>query len=132
MAGDERLTMLFDAGCHVCRHTAHVLRALDVRRRLRLRPLQAFADEGADVPSRAELLVRLHVRDVDGTWYAGGPAVTRIAAEIPLLAPLGVVGRLPAVEPLVETAYRFVANRRGAIGHWLRVDGCPFEGDPPR
>ena len=131
-AGDDRLTVLYDAGCDVCRHTAHVLRTLDARRRLHLRPLQAFADEGPDDPPLAALLARLHARDRDGTWFAGGRAVTRIATELPLLAPLGTVGRVPAVEPVVEAAYRFVADHRGAVGRLLRLGGCPFEGDPPR
>jgi predicted DCC family thiol-disulfide oxidoreductase YuxK len=125
------LTVLYDADCDVCRHTAHVLRTLDGRRRLRLRPLQGFAAEDSDAPAPSALLARLHARDRDGAWFAGGRAVTRIAAEIPLLAPLGAVGRIPAVEPVLESAYRLVADHRSAIGRWLRLDGCRFEPDPP-
>jgi hypothetical protein len=71
------------------------------------------------------------VRDPDGAWFAGGRAVTQIAAVIPLLAALGTIGRFPAVEPVVESAYRFVAEHRTAVGRWLRLERCPFEPDPP-
>ena len=126
------LTVLYDAECDFCRHTAHVLRTLDARRRLHLRPLQEFVADDSLAPPLASLLARLHVRDGDGTWFAGGLAVTRIAAEIPLLSPLGIVGRVPGIEMGVDAAYRFVADHRDVVGRWLKVEGCPFVPDPPR
>ena len=130
-ADADRLTVLYDADCDVCRHTAHVLRTLDARRRLRFRPLQESAFEGSGAPSMAALRDRLHVRDAEGRWFAGGRAFTRMAAEIPLLVPLGVFGTIPGVEPVVEAAYRFVADRRSVIGRRLHLGSCRFEPDPP-
>ena len=69
-------------------------------------------------PPMAALSERLHVRDADGAWLAGGRAVTRLAAEIPPLAPLGLVGSLPGLQLAVEAAYRVVADHRGTIGRW--------------
>ena len=123
------LTVLYDAECDFCRHTAHVLRTIDSGRRLRFVPLQTYAGPVAGMPPRADLLERLHVVDAGGTWSSGGSAMTRIAAEIPALAPLSFVGRLPIVSAFVDTAYRLVAARRPAISRWMRLDRCHFEPD---
>jgi predicted DCC family thiol-disulfide oxidoreductase YuxK len=121
------LTVLYDADCDFCRHTAHVLRALDARRRLRFLPLQTAS--GPDVPRLGVLLERMHVRDERGSWFAGGDAMVRIAAEIPSLVPLAVAGRLPGAGALVEAVYRVVAAHRGSASRLLRLDRCRFEPD---
>lgn len=125
------LTVLYDADCDFCRHSSHVLHSLDSRGRLRFTPLQSFAATEAGDPSLAALSDRLHVRDDDGSWASGGGAMIRLAAEIPLLAPLALVGGLPGVEVLVDAGYRLVADHRGAISRWLRLDRCRFEPGRP-
>ena len=124
------LTVLYDANCQFCRHTCHVLRTLDGGRRLRFRPLQAFVAATADDPTPALLLDRLHAHD-DRGWSAGGAAMLRIAAEIPALKPLAVVGRLPGTDALVDAVYQLVADHRGTISRLLRLDRCRFRPDPP-
>ena len=116
-----RLLILYDADCGVCRLTARMLRRLDGSRRLVVAPLQKFASSSVDDPSPRQLRQSLHVRDPRGTWFRGGEAVLRVAAAIPVLWPLSIVGRLPGIRPAVEAAYRWVADHRPAISRALRI-----------
>ena len=126
----DRLTVLYDADCGVCTMTARMLHALDGGRRLDLSPLQRFVAAGPDDPDRGTLAERLHVRDATGRWAAGGDAVLRIMAAIPLLAPLALAGRLPGARPAIDAGYRWVAAHRDGIGRVLGVDRCRI--DPRR
>jgi predicted DCC family thiol-disulfide oxidoreductase YuxK len=121
----QQLTVLYDADCGVCRLTALALLRLDWRRRLDLVPLQSFVAEPG--PSRAALLQALHVRDGSGRWARGGAASVRIAAAVPLLWPLSVLGHVPGMGWLAERAYRFVAGHRKAISRVLNLDRCALE-----
>ena len=135
--GDHRaprspLTVLYDADCGVCRLTALALLRLDWLGRLDLVPLQAFAAVPPDeAPTREELLEELHVRDGDGRWSRGGGAALRIAAALPLLAPLALAGRLPGMAWLAERGYRLVADHRHEIGRALDLDACAAGLRPP-
>jgi len=124
-----RVTVLYDADCGVCRHTARTLRLLDQRRRLRFSRLQDFVPTLAGDPSRGELEAALHVRDERGEWHAGGDAALQIARVVPALAPLALVGRLPGMSRIAETAYEAVARNRHAISGWLGVERCAFDPD---
>ena len=123
------LTVLYDADCGVCRHTARTLQMLDSRRRLWFLPLQRFAATSAGDPARSELEARLHVRDDRGRWHAGGAAALAIASVVPLLTPLAFVGRLPGMGRVADLVYDFVARNRAAISGVLGVDSCRFSPD---
>jgi len=125
------LTVLYDADCGVCRHTARALDILDLRRRLRFAPLQGFVPTAVGDPARGELEAVLHVRDERGEWHAGGDAALQIARVVPALAPLALVGRMPGMNRVAETAYAAVARNRHAISGWLGVDRCAFNPDRP-
>jgi predicted DCC family thiol-disulfide oxidoreductase YuxK len=124
------LTVLYDADCGICRHTARTLRALDRDRQLRLAPLQDYAPRRADDPSIPDLLARLHVHDDRGTWASGGAAFLRVAAQLPLLRPLAIAGRLPGAGMVVEAAYDLVAGHRQQISRWLDLDHCQHRPRP--
>ena len=126
-----RLTVLIDADCGICRHTARALRLLDVRHRLRLASLQGFVPSAAGDPARAELDSALHVRDERGKWHSGGDAVLEVARVIPTLGPLALLARLPGMRRLANAAYDAVARNRQPIGQWLGVDRCAFDPDAP-
>jgi predicted DCC family thiol-disulfide oxidoreductase YuxK len=113
------LTVYFDAECGVCRLLVLALGRLDWHHRLAPIPLQCY-DEGR--PARDELASELHVRDAAGRWSRGGGAALRIAAAVPVLVPLAILGGLPGARHVVDAAYRFVAHRRPAISHALRLD----------
>jgi len=105
------LTVLYDGDCDVCTRTARRLEHLDRRRRrLRLVPLQ-----DTDPPpgtTRADLERELHAVDRDGAVSAGWEAVVAIAREVPLLAWLPPLSRVPGVSWLGRRWYRRVAARR--------------------
>ena len=122
----DRLSVLYDADCGVCRLTARALALLDWRGRLDIRPLQRFAGP-AGSPSRVALLTSLHARDERGRWFAGGDAALRIARSVPVLSPLWLAGRLPFGHRLADVAYRLVASHRHELSRALRVDRRSFE-----
>ena len=115
------LTVIYDGDCPVCRLMIRALLILDWRESLAFTPLQQFEPRSQDDPSRRELIRALHVRDVKGRWYRGGDAALRIAAAVPILVPLSLVGRLPGLQGPVEAAYRLVADNRHAIGRLLGI-----------
>ncbi len=117
-----RLTVLYDADCGVCTHTARLLARVDSRHRLRLVPLQAAALPG--LPPREVLMRELHAVDGLGRTFAGGAAAAEIARRVPLLWPLGVVARLPLAMPVIDALYRVVADNRQHISRLLRLDVC--------
>jgi predicted DCC family thiol-disulfide oxidoreductase YuxK len=120
---DRRLLVLYDADCGICIRSARVLRRLDHGRRLRLVPLQD-AGEFVDAPPFEVLLDALHVRDPDGRWSLAGTAWIRVAEEVPLLRPLAVLARVPAIRWLVEWTYARVAGNRRLLSHLLGDDVC--------
>jgi predicted DCC family thiol-disulfide oxidoreductase YuxK len=122
-ADRDRLTVLYDADCGVCRLTVRTLRKLDWRRRLTFMPLQRFTGSAPGDPTRRRLLWALHVRDGRGRWYRAGDAMLRIASELPVLVPLSIVGRLPGMGGPVDVAYRLVADNRQAISRVLDAVG---------
>ena len=79
------------------------------------------------MPSRDDLLATLHVRDQAGGWTRGGDAALRIAAAVPILAPLAVLGRVPGAPRVADAAYRLVARNRGPLSRLLRLDACAPE-----
>ena len=122
MAADrDRLLVLYDADCAVCRLTVRALRTLDWRRRLAFVPLQRFTRSAPGDPTRRRLLWALHVRDGRGRWYRAGDAMLRIASELPVLVPLSIIGRLPGMSRPVGVAYRLVADNRHLISRLLRI-----------
>ena len=124
------VTVLYDADCGVCRHTALTLRVLDRTRRLRFAPLQDFVPAAPGDPTPATLAEALHVRDEGGEWHAGGAAALEIARAIPALTPLALIGRLPGMALVAEAGYQLVARNRHALSRWLGVERCSF--DPER
>ena len=120
------LTVLYDADCGVCRHTARTLQVLDAHRRLRFQPLQQFVATSPADPTRAQLEERLHVRDDHGRWQAGGAAAQAIASSLPILMPVAIIGRLPGMGRVADAAYDLVARNRHVISRWLGVDSCRF------
>jgi len=97
------------------------LARLDWRGRLEAVPFQRFVRSGAEDPTRQALRRALHVRDHRGRWSRGGRAALRIARDVPVLAPLWLVGSLPGMRGPVEGAYRLVADNRRLIGRAFRI-----------
>lgn len=124
MAGEARLTVLYDGRCRVCTRLAARLAGLDAGQRLRFVPLQRATRDRPEVQrlrAQRDLRRELHVIDVDGRWASGGEAVLRTLELVPRLRPLARAARLPGVAALVEPAYRLVAQHRAHLA-WLAGD----------
>ncbi len=117
-----KLTVLYDADCGICTHTARVLARLDSRRRLRLESLQTA--HLTNLPPRTDLEDALHAVDGHGRWSVGAAAGVEIARRVPLLWPISVVARLPGAMPIYNVVYRVVADNRQHISRLLGLDVC--------
>ncbi len=108
-APDDKLTVLYDGGCPLCRREiAHVqglaqragdaaLCFLDI----------SCATEGDSTTAaeRAALLARFHVQRADGTRLEGAAAFVAMWQRLPGWRWLARLARLPGMLPLLERAY---------------------------
>ena len=118
----SRLTVLYDADCGICTHTARLLARLDSRRRLNLVALQEASLPGQ--PPRDELSDALHAVDSRGGWTVGAAAVVEICRRLPLLRPISVAARLPLAMLILNLAYTAVANNRQQLSRLLGLRAC--------
>ena len=119
---DDQLTVLYDADCGICTHTARLLTRLDSRHKLRLVALQAAALPG--MPAHDSLEEALHAVDAHGRWTLGVDAAVQIARRVPLLWPLGAVARLPLATPILGMLYTIVARNRQRLSRLLGLQVC--------
>ena len=78
----------------------------------------------AGLPPEAEFAEALHARDAGGTWFRGGGAAIRIAAEVPLLRPLSWAAAAPGMPRVVDVGYRLIARNRQALSRLLGEQAC--------
>jgi predicted DCC family thiol-disulfide oxidoreductase YuxK len=128
--GTFPVVVLFDADCGICSQTARLLRTLDTAERLRLLPLESAASTLPDAPPLADLRRQLHARSPDGEWSSGGDAVRRIAAAVPVLRPLSILGSLPVARGILDVTYDLVAANRHRLSRLLRTPVCRVEPAP--
>jgi predicted DCC family thiol-disulfide oxidoreductase YuxK len=119
---NDRLTVLYDADCGICTHTARVLARLDARRRLELVRLQVVDLPG--MPPRDTLSQTLHAVDAAGRWTTGAVASVEIARRVPLLLPISVVARLPLAMRILDRLYAAVARNRHTLSRLLGLQVC--------
>ena len=118
----HNLTVLYDADCGVCTHTARALSHLDSRRQLQLVSIQEAAL--ASMPSRNELLASLSAVDAAGRWYVGVAALVQICRRIAVLWPIIGAASLPFGMPVLGFYYRTVQNNRQLISRVLGLKVC--------
>ena len=116
------LTVLYDADCGVCSHTARMLVRADKRDRLRLVPIQTA--RLPDMPPLDQLMGMLHARDADGRWFKGAAASIEIARRIPIAWPLTLYAKLPLAMPILDFMYRAFAENRHTISRMLGLKAC--------
>jgi len=99
----------FDGGCPLCRREIALMQRLDRAGRIRFTDLTR---SDAFCPlDPATMLARLHARE-NGVILSGAAAFAAMWRCIPLLRPLGLAARLPAIEALLEWLYaRFLRIR---------------------
>src|SRR5688572_29416343 len=122
VSGRSGLTVLYDADCGVCSHTARMLVRADGGARLRLVSIQSA--DLPDMPSRGELMDMLHARDEDGRWFKGAAASVEIARRIPIAWPLTLYAKLPLAIPILDFMYRAFAANRHTISRMLGLKAC--------
>lgn len=122
VTGRSELTVLYDADCGVCSHTARMLVRADRRDRLRLVSIQSA--HLPDMPPRADLMAMLHACDENGRWFRGAAATVEIARRIPIAWPLTVYAKLPLAMPILDLMYRAFAENRHRISRMLGLKAC--------
>lgn len=122
VSGRSGLTVLYDADCGVCSHTARMLVRADRRDRLRLVSIQSA--QLPNMPPRGELMDMLHARDENGRWFKGAAASVEIARRIPIAWPLTVYAKLPLAMPILDLMYRAFAANRHTISRMLGLKAC--------
>lgn len=131
---EEKLTVLYDDTCVLCRRTVDTLSKLRTTAKLVLLPLQSATP--AMLPAgfaREELLAQLHVIDEGGRIYRGADAVVRIMRSVPSLRFVAPLYRIPGMKPLADFLYRFVAKHRyrlfGQVGDDCASGSCQLHHD---
>lgn len=106
----------YDSQCPLCRREIAVMRRLDRARRIAF--LDA-ADPAATCPrDRAAMLARFHALE-NGVLLSGAAAFGAMWRAIPLLRPLGLAAQVPAIERLLEAAYRGFLRLRPTLRRWF-------------
>jgi predicted DCC family thiol-disulfide oxidoreductase YuxK len=113
--------LFFDAECRFCSRTARWLDPILCRRGLGVAPLQDARVGALLGLSRRELLKELRFLKSDGTHTGGANAVLAVAREIWWAHPLLWLAALPGMMSVLNTAYRWVAARRGCSSELCEV-----------
>jgi predicted DCC family thiol-disulfide oxidoreductase YuxK len=104
------VTVWYDGACPLCLREIPLMRRLDRRGAITFVDVAAGADPACPV-DRAQLLARFHAEE-DGVIHDGAAAFAAMWRAIPLLRPLGLAARSPAVLRVLEAAYvRFLKVR---------------------
>ena len=100
----------YDGACPLCLREIALMRRLDKRGRITFVDVAVGSDPSCPI-DRAELLARFHAEE-DGVMHSGAAAFAAMWRAIPLLRPLGLAARSPAVLRVLEAAYvRFLRLR---------------------
>ncbi len=95
-------TIWYDSGCPLCAREIAVMRWLDKRKAIQFVDI---LDDTASCPiDRSLLLARLHASE-DGKTLSGAAAFAAMWRAVPLLRPLGLIARNPAVLNGLERLY---------------------------
>lgn len=112
------LTVWHDGDCPLCRTEIALMRRLDTRGAIRFVDAAA-ADEHACPLDRKALLARFHASE-DGRLLSGAAAFAAMWRAIPVLRPVGLLARSPAVLRAMEAAYLGFLRVRPALQRLVR------------
>lgn len=120
--------LLYDADCGLCSALGRLVRALDVRRRIRTKSILASRDLLRAVPVE-EHLAAFHVISPDGRISSGGDAVPTLIEAVPPFTGLGRLLRHSAgLMALTHRTYGLAARFRDALR--CRVRASPSAWTP--
>lgn len=116
----DRLTVMFDGACPLCRSEISLYQSLS--------PLEAVHwmdvsedHAGMSPEEQARYMARFHVRQKDGRLLSGAAAFVALWLTMPGWRWLGRVGRLPGVTSLLEWMYRGFLHLRPHLQRWVRA-----------
>lgn len=122
--------LLYDGECRICAAVARWAKALDLRHRMRIRPIQESDDLLAGLPA-GRALSAYHVVAPDGRVTTGGEAVPTMIEAFPMGSGFARLLRgSAALMAFVRRAYRFSTALRDVL--ICRVDASPPTSDPCR
>lgn len=105
------VTLWFDGACPLCRREIAWLRRLDRHGRVTFIDVADLSSAGACPIDRQTLLERFHAEE-GGKLLSGAAAFAAVWRALPLLRPIGLLARNPAVLRLLERCYlRFLRIR---------------------
>ncbi len=102
----SNVTVWYDGACPLCRREIALLQRLDRRRRIRFVDVSPPDAAAACPVERTDLLARFHARERGRPVVSGAAAFAVVYRQIPWLAPLGQLLRVPPLLWLAERAYR--------------------------
>lgn len=112
----SRVTVWYDGGCPLCTREIALMRRLDHKGAI------AFIDvsrpDSACPVDRAALLARFHAVE-EGRLLTGAAAFAAMWRAVPLLRPLGLMARSPALLRFLERLYAVFLRVRPRLQHWL-------------
>jgi predicted DCC family thiol-disulfide oxidoreductase YuxK len=112
------VTVWYDGACPLCLREIALMRRLDKRRAIRFVDL---AGPDATCPlDRREMLARFHAQEAGQVIVSGAAGFAAMWRAIPVLRPLGLLARFPAVLWLLERAYLGFLRFRPRLQAWLR------------
>jgi predicted DCC family thiol-disulfide oxidoreductase YuxK len=107
--------VLFDGDCRLCLAFARLVKALDMRDRIRIRSIQDSKDLLADIPGD-DILDAMHVVAPDGRVSTGGDALPSILAALTSGPPLErLLSESPATTAAMHGLYAVLAEFRGHV-----------------
>lgn len=120
MANPEKLLLLYDGDCPVCRRKVAFLQRRDRQGRLQFSDIRDSAFQPLETGIDFQLLEKkIHAVFPDGTEVSGMEAIRAAYRETGLgwlAAPTG----WPLLRPLFDGLYAFVARNRQAIGRFFQ------------
>ncbi|MFO0512458.1 MAG: thiol-disulfide oxidoreductase DCC family protein [Gammaproteobacteria bacterium] len=124
---DDRLTVLYDGACPLCRREIGLYQGLTPAQPLGFCDISdPAAPLPADLPAgttRSGLLARFHVRHADGRLESGARAFIALWERLPYWRWFAVLGRLPGMATLMEIAYRGFLRVRPTMQRWAGKRG---------
>jgi predicted DCC family thiol-disulfide oxidoreductase YuxK len=124
---DDRLTVLYDGACPLCRREIGLYQGLTPTQPLGFCDISdPAAPLPADLPAgttRSGLLARFHVRHADGRLESGARAFIALWERLPYWRWFAVLGRLPGMAALMEIAYRGFLRVRPTMQRWAGKRG---------
>ena len=112
----KKSVVIYDQDCGLCQMSRKCIERLDWCNRFAFRTLQddnIYREYPVLTPQKCS--EQMHVIHRNGRIYGGGNALARILSDLPLLAPLGLIARLPFLRPLINRGYIIIARNRYRI-----------------